>query len=338
MQRVHAAGNRPDVVGMGIEFGNDHDWLMRLTRLHGCSHLPGLPGHVRAVQQAAARRRVGSIAEEILDRVRAAADPGEIVDDAARAFATVELPAEEPRGLVRAADFAAAERPETPWVVPGLLRQGWRVMFVAGEGVGKSVLTNQVAVCAARGVHPFTGEEIPRRRSLIVDLENPDDVVAGRMRRLEVPDDAECWVWHREEGVDLRRRSDRAQFETILANVRPELVSIGPLYKTFRRRAGEQYDEAAADVQDVLDKLRSRFGFALMLEHHAPHGGGVGPRDLRPEGSSLWRRWPELGFTLDKENPDDRRVIVRAGFREDRVTHTWPERLRWGRGMPWVAA
>ena len=143
-------------------------------------------------------------------------------------------------------------------------------------------------------------------------------------------------VWHRPGGVDLRKRSDRRQFEEVLRQHRPELVCLGPLYKAFRRRAGETDEQAAAEMQEILDDLRTRYGFALVMEHHAPKAQG-GVRDLAPFGSSLWLRWGEIRMSL---TPPDKSFPVRSlellPFSGSRVEHGWPDRIdRSGNGLPW---
>src|SRR5690606_19978943 len=107
-------------------------------------------------------------------------------------------------------------------------------------------------------------------------LENPDDAITGSCRKIRATidqDDYEpgrAWIWHRPGGFDLRSRALRAEFEANLALVRPDLVCLGPLYKAYQRKANEQDEQASAEVQATLDDLRTRYGFALLLEHHAP--------------------------------------------------------------------
>jgi hypothetical protein len=71
-----------------------------------------------------------------------------------------------------------------PWTAPGLFRSLWRVLLVAPEGVGKSMVLRQIAVCVSCGVHPFTFEAIEPRPALLIDLENPADVVHDWLHRL----------------------------------------------------------------------------------------------------------------------------------------------------------
>ena len=100
-----------------------------------------------------------------------------------------------------------------------------------------------------------------------------------------------------------------------------------------RRRPGESYEDAAEGVQQVLDDLRTRFGFALVLEHHAPKGEGSS-REMAPFGSQRWLAWPELGLGLRSEKDGSLRV---ERFRGDRMASSWPDKLeRGGNAWPFV--
>jgi hypothetical protein len=80
-------------------------------------------------------------------------------------------------------------------------------------------------------------------------------------------------------------------------------------------------------MQEILDDLRTRYGFALVIEHHAPKAQG-GARDLAPFGSSLWLRWGEIRMSL---TPPDKSFPVRSlkllPFSGSRVEHGWPDRI-----------
>jgi replicative DNA helicase len=82
-----------------------------------------------------------------------------------------------------------------------------------------------------------------------------------------------------------------------------------------------------------LDDLRGRYGFALILEHHAPHGPAK-DRQMRPFGSSLWLRWPEFGIAL-RRDPNDKTALNVGRWRGDRVKASWPDRLVRGKTWPW---
>ena len=280
-------------------------------------------------------------------------DAAELIVSAREAMASIDAPLHpgaQLDGLSTVDEFlTTADTKPAPWVVPGLLRSGWRCLVVAPEGVGKSVASRQVAIAAAQGVHPFTHATIPAVRTLIVDLENPDDAIAETCRPITARaratsaryDEGRAWLWRRPDGIDLRSRADRAALERVIADCRPDLVALGPLYKAYRTSARESDELAGGEVQTVLDDLRTRYGFALLMEHHAPKSvGSSGGRDLVPYGSSLWLRWPELGLKLipgdGEKAPRDSLLVGR--FRKDRMRNAWPDRLdRGGEGRwPWI--
>lgn len=311
----------------------------------------GFVGNVAAyaqrVVQCAAYRRLIVVANEVAGRAyQQDGDPGELGDllSAAAVDISTSNVVEVPSDLWQMDEFLdrpVSERPQ--WVIPGLLRTGWRAMVVAQEGVGKTVLFRQIGIAAAQGVHPLRFTTMEPCRTLIVDLENPDDSIVDvcspiRRQTLSVVPSANydpdrAWLWHRPGGVNLRSRRDRSELEAVLAHVRPTLVCLGPIYKCYRVEARESDEQAASEVMAVFDDLRTRFGFALLLEHHAPKGSG-GTRDLMPYGSSLWLRWPEIGLKL--EATEDGNDLMQVGrWRGDRLENEWPDMLERSKPWPW---
>ena len=62
-------------------------------------------------------------------------------------------------------------------MIPQLIEKGERVIVVAAEGVGKTMLARQIALCSAAGLHPFTMSKIATISTLTVDLENPERII-----------------------------------------------------------------------------------------------------------------------------------------------------------------
>jgi replicative DNA helicase len=90
------------------------------------------------------------------------------------------------------------------------------------------------------------------------------------------------------------------------------------------------------EVARFLDGLRKRYRFALLMEDHAPQATG-GRRDLRPVGSGVWMRWPDIGLSLTPDQGNTKLVLHR--FRGDRMENDWPDEVvRGGKGgtWPWV--
>lgn len=307
-------------------------------------------GHRRMVQllvDLRVRRDLMFIGEEILSAAKdPSIDPLEARDTARLSVDQVSTPLAPVRDLWRAEDFANQPDDAIPWVIPGMFKQGWRVVVVAIEGRGKSWLSRQIAAAAASGIHPLmTSDRIAPVTTLVVDLENPADSITEAIRLMRTAsrerwDPDRMFVWHRPGGINLRSRVDRSDLEAVIAKCRPQFVALGPLYKSYTVSARESDEQAAGEVQAVLDDLRTRYGFALLLEHHAPKASSGKPRDILPYGSSLWLRWPELGLKLlQHENPDGtlhKTKIDVERWRIDRVPNRWPDRI--DRGSPWPFA
>lgn len=298
-------------------------------------------GAVRVVAEMALRRRL--VAEGIELRRMAedgSCDASEVLEGARERLAAIDAPlsSREPDDESFEGFVARTSDKPTPWLLRGLLRQLWRVIVVAAEGAGKTTLLRQLAVCAAYGLHPFRSERFEPVPTLLVDCENPEDHLnAGlarmcRQARAEATGEPVGRLWHRPGGIDLRKRSDRAELEAVIAKRRPQLLVAGPLYKLMRVQAKEPWELAAREVQAILDDWRARYGLSMVLEDHAPQESG-GRREMRPYGSSLWLRWPEMGIALERESRDQPSPLKVSRWRGDRMPNDWPTSL--ARSTPW---
>lgn len=236
------------------------------------------------------------------------------------------------------------------WVIPGLLERGDRMILTAGEGGGKSVLLRQIAVATAAGINPFTIEpsEYGPQKVLVLDCENSEPQNRRHYRplvnaasRVHMPvKRGQIHIDCRPEGVDLTRAAGRAWLMRRVETVMPDLLVIGPIYQLHT--GDPSSEDHARRVTTALNEARLTANCAMVMEAHAPHGNGFGPRALRPAGSSLWLRWPEFGFGLrpveDERSAEEdraRRLVPWRGLRDDRA---FPPFLRQGeRGSwPWV--
>ncbi|MGH9293769.1 MAG: DnaB-like helicase N-terminal domain-containing protein, partial [Acidimicrobiales bacterium] len=133
----------------------------RLAELMAGAVMPRRPVVELILRHSAARKLLGVLGEARQE----IADGGDAFEVAQRGSADLD----------RVAAGASSDKPEAltmpelcdsadavaPWVIRGLFRRDWRAVIVAPEGVGKSVLLRQLAVCAAQGVHPLRFERIP---------------------------------------------------------------------------------------------------------------------------------------------------------------------------------
>lgn len=245
--------------------------------------------------------------------------------------------------LVQWNDFLNEATSETyDWVIPGLLERSERVIVVAAEGVGKTMLARQVGLLSAAGVHPFSFQQMPAIKTLTVDLENPDKIIRRTSRSIAAQAMSHGRVSRvgahlltKPSGMDLLRAMDRAILEEALDKVRPDLLVIGPLYKSFLDPGGRTSESIALEIAKYLDTIRTIYKCALWIEHHAPLGTSMTSRDLRPFGSAVWSRWPEFGISLQ---PDPTAlgayVYDVRHFRGARDERHWPTKMKRGTRFP----
>ena len=241
------------------------------------------------------------------------------------------------------------------WVIEGLLERAERVIVVAAEGVGKTMLARQVALCAGYGIHPFTFQPMPKVKTLTVDLENPERIIRRTSRKIQIQAHhqaqsnlnakfrngpaptarSESVIFTKPSGLDLMKPYDRMLLEEKMDEVRPEMLVMGPLYKSFVDPGGRTSESIAVEVAKYLDALRTTYNCALWLEHHAPLGQSMSTRDLRPFGSAVWSRWPEFGISLQPDLTSTTPYVYDVRhFRGARDERQWPTKIKRGKRFP----
>lgn len=297
---------------------------------------------VRAVQ--AAHTRLG----QHLDAWAANGDIDTLLDQAAKQSVALSLAVDDPgadapvAGVVTWEQFTVNADSRARWIVPGLLRVGDAVLVLGAAGSGKSMLSRQVAMCLAAGVHPFKLHRIDPVRTLLVDLENSPDQTAEEssgllagVRRLGDPE-GRGFIWPHPEGLNLRTHADAALLERVIVQTEPQVLCMGSLYNAYRR-GRDDWDTAAEDVQAVLKRLRARYGLGLWLEHHMPRGKDGAGHSGSPYGGTAWEKWPTHGRWLRRGSERGDVFLLAATFRGDRGERDLPAGLRRGGRLPWTA-
>jgi hypothetical protein len=243
-------------------------------------------------------------------------------------------------------EFLNADDEGYDWIVPGLLERGDRLMLTGYEGLGKSMLTRQLAVTMAAGIHPFRtahGNDYEPRRVLYIDCENSERQSRRKFWPLarasvradrRVPDGGMRLI-HKPNGLDLTRTEDSEWLLERVTAHEPDALFIGPFYRLHNTNMNDEL--AARKVVALLDRARNAAGCALVMEAHAGHGNAIQERDVRPRGSSLLLGWPEFGYGLTPVEKDPKYVRLRP-WRGPRDERDWPKQLTWGDpdGWPWM--
>jgi len=227
------------------------------------------------------------------------------------------------------------------WVIPGLIERSERCIVVAAEGVGKTMLARQVAICVGFGIHPFTYQPIKPQTTLSVDLENPERIIRRTSRSIYAAAKSvsrnpkpQAHLLIKPQGLDLLRAEDRAVLEEMLEKTKPALLVMGPLYKSFIDPGGRTSEAVAIEVARYLDTIRDIYQCAMWLEHHAPLGTSMTTRELRPFGSAVWSRWPEFGVALQPDTTGMAHHYDVRHFRGARDERQWPTRIKRGKRFP----
>lgn len=277
-----------------------------------------------------------------------------VLDRAEARLSQAPIPqADDGTSLMTFAEFLSQDLPPEEWVIPGLLSQGDRLILTGNEGLGKTTLVRQMAVCIAAGVQPFTGATYQPRTVLYVDCENPNRLMINRfqamadaiaLHRRRVPE-GNLWIDRQPDGLDLVHNPQAVRWlRRRLVATNPDVLVIGPIYKLHNgTQPGESDETQAKALSATLDRLREEFGCALILEAHSAKGEQGQTRPVTPIGSSLWLRWPEFGYGL---RPVPRKDVPPAQAEQERLCEfvgwkkrderAWPRHLMSSGSMPWV--
>ena len=269
--------------------------------------------------------------------------------DAARSYALGQIRAAEQQLTAAAGrgadvphlgDLLAAEPPAVRWRVPHLISERDKLMWTGLEGLAKTELGLMLAVCAAAGMQPWTGELHEPQRVMIYDLENERDALLRRLWRIVRAVERVCPTdWDRasiglrsvEAGIDITRPDDFARLRRDIDGHRPGILVIGPLSKIARGRNLNDEENAVA-LCGQLDRLRVEHDLATLTEAHSgKEKGGDGRRLPAPRGSSYFLGWPAAGFGLrpheDNGDADPVRISELVTFRGNREERWWPDKL-----------
>lgn len=261
--------------------------------------------------------------------------------------AFTETPDEEPDTVTA---LLAEKFGPQQWLIPGLIARGERIVITGLEGLAKSTISRQVAVCVAAGLNPWNGQRVTGgKRVLYVDAENSrfqsHNAYGWIGARCKRPMMANGWsdrIVHktRNEGCDLPGR-DAGWFHQMAAQHSPDLIVLGPAYKLMR--GDPQKDSDVLALLQVIDEVRVKHDAAVFVETHSPHGNGS-ERPTRPYGSSVWLRWPEIGFGIRPADPTGYTTQNRptnlecVSWRGQREYRDWPDEIRHGGTyeLPWT--
>lgn len=309
---LHAEGVTPDVTIL------QHAWFESrshiawgnsvIADLYVMGVTPSsLDYHLDRLLAIGATEQLGAIGTELVHRSQLeGAVPQEIAEAIMLRLGNALTRLERPHDITLTSleDIRSYRMPPQRWLFPEMLKRQQRVMFVAGEGLGKSTLLAQMAFAGAAGMMPFRPARIEPIRTLIVDAENSYDdamenwqAIDSTMRRRGYPS-AEDRIAFEAVGrpLNLTGAHDQAWLRMRVEAHRPDLMVIGPLYMLTEESLIE--DSSMTRLLQFLARLRDDYDMSLVIESHAGNESAGHARQMRPYGASVQRRNMEFGFGL----------------------------------------
>ena len=186
------------------------------------------------------------------------------------------------------ATLRTANIPAPQPIVEGLLNEGETILFVGRPKVGKSRLTQQLALDLSRG-QKFLGHYcIPRAcRVAVLDLENRPIGARDRFMKMSAPADSDEQVFICAPETLAENTIDASSLGISLSTTLVNYADADVLIiDTWRLYAGGDENDAGAVVAALkaLSSLRqNRPRLAIILVHHLRKGKGDSPVLLRSD-------------------------------------------------------
>jgi len=232
---------------------------------------------------------------------------------------------------------------EPQWTVDGWLPKASCGLVVAPPGSYKTwILTNLVfAVATGRPFlrqYPVTG----RGSVLYIQQEDPFPMLLGRFARMfnakaptekktkgsveymldcrfEREFNAMPIYWHTERSLNLEDKACMDGFEQTIAELKPALVTIDPLYSAV---SAKEYMAIGAQHMLHLKELRDKYGCSFAIAHHTTVSGSSSGERASIWGSQFLNAWLEFGWHLPTGDEKGNIVIRHFKGSED------PKRIR----------
>lgn len=176
--------------------------------------------------------------------------------------------------------------PEYLWedIIPQAQFEIWQ----GASNVGKSLLYQALAVALANGEKFFLGKLLnPTRdgRVLIVDEENPEEIIRERLAKLGLRGDAQRKLFIvSQRGVRLDREDSASDLFEDVSNFNPDLVVLDSFVRLHMEDENNSGAVSKMYNSSVLP-LSRHLGAAVVLLHHVGKGDG-GDSMKRTRGSS----------------------------------------------------
>ena len=159
---------------------------------------------------------------------------------------------------------------DLPVLIPEFLYARTSTMLASEPGVGKSIVSMQLALSLSSGTSLFGTLTIPQPQKVYyLQLEGsyPHTIERLRLMQQKIPIVADNLCWDMGEGMNVLREQDWLRLESrIKAFGSPALILIDPIYLAVA--GGLSEDRPASAFVRFSNNLMQTFGSANWLNHH----------------------------------------------------------------------
>lgn len=166
---------------------------------------------------------------------------------------------------MKASAFLELPEPEGNELLGPLVLRGGRTIVGGDSGHGKTTLTFAMISAIVHGTELLKWKGAGLGPALIIDLEQGVRSIKRGIRQAELTDDV--YVLNLPDGLALDQNpGELLRLEETIVTLEPTVISLDPYYKAHRGDANEE--RAVTDLMRNLDRLRSEYGFSLLLPAH----------------------------------------------------------------------
>ncbi len=210
--------------------------------------------------------------------------------------------------LESAAEFLAKGQPKPPefWITPYLPARC--ICLLHGKtSIGKTPLSWRMALSVALGLD-FFGFPARAGKVLYCEFDAPREMYQARLYALlsTYPPCANLTFWWADESVNIFSQQTRAQLGEIQAEMRPDLVFVNSLRKTY---VGKDIDSSVPS--QVYSLYRQCFPQAtICFSHHNAKDNPDRVDEQAFAGSQAWANDAQSVFHLKAEGNDDKGLLT----------------------------
>ena len=194
--------------------------------------------YARAVRNDSIKRKLGLIAQDIMQKLSGVSEPLDVAIDAANLIDDIREGVSSGELKTKVLGEILQGDDSYDWLIPGLLERQDRLIVTGPEGFGKTTFLRQIAILSAAGLNPITFEKIRPIKVLVVDAENTERQWRRAVRgmsdmaaRLGVTDPRKTIHIAAGRRIDITKGSHLSEIHNLVDIHKPDMLMIGPLYK-----------------------------------------------------------------------------------------------------------